>query len=143
MKKQFLIFILLLVFGQLLYAQAFDTITYSHLVKADKDEFITYAKSVGLTTVIDTVSQSLIAKRKGCLYIKPFGDKNNNEYYGLVLIVSTLSKENNKLILKNAIEEPTKKGTWNDTEYLYMEWDSENTMSNEMWYKVLVYKKKK
>ena len=142
MIKHFFIFILCTVFSQFLYAQAFDTTIYFRLVEANKDEFIKYAPSVGLTIVIDTVSQSVIAKRKGCLYIKPYGDKNNNEYYDLALIVSTLSKENNKLILKNAVEDPAKKGTWNDRSYLYMEWDSENTMSNEMWYKVVVYRKK-
>jgi len=142
MKKQFSIFILLIFSGLVLHAQAFDTTTYIHLVNADKDEFVTYAKSVGLTTEIDTASQSLFAKTKGCLYMKPLGNKNNNEYYDLVLIVSTLDKENNKLILKNAIENPNKKGTWTDDKYLYMEWDLENPISKEMWYKVLVYKKK-
>jgi hypothetical protein len=143
MIKQFSIFILLIFFGQLLHAQTFDTTTYFHLVNADKDKFITYAKSVGLTTEIDTASQSLFAKTKGCLYVKPLGDKNNNANYDLVLIVSTLNKENNKLILKNAIENPNKKGTWTDDKHLYIEWDLENPMSKEMWYKVLVYKKKK
>ena len=142
MAKHLFIFIVCTVFTQFLYAQAFDTTTYSHLVEANKDEFIQYARSAGLTIVIDTVSQSVIAKRKGCLYIKPYGDKNNNEYYNLALMVSTLNKENNNLILKNALEDPAKKGTWNDSRYLYMEWDAENTMSNEMWYKVAVYKKK-
>jgi hypothetical protein len=60
-----------------------------------------------------------------------------------VLIVSTLNKENNKLIFKKAIENPNKKGTWTDDKYLYREWDLENPVSKEMWYKVLVYKKKK
>ena len=142
MAKHLFIFIVCTVFTQFLYAQAFDTTTYSHLVEANKDEFIQYARSAGLTIVIDTLSQSVIAKRKGCLYIKPYGDKNNNEYYNLALMVSTLNKENNNLILKNALEDPAKKGTWNDSRYLYMEWDAENTMSNEMWYKVLVYRKK-
>ena len=142
MAKHLFIFIVCTVFTQFLYAQAFDTTTYSHLVEANKDEFIQYARSAGLTIVIDTLSQSVIAKRKGCLYIKPYGDKNNNEYYNLALMVSTLNKENNNLILKNALEDPAKKGTWNDSRYLYMEWDAENTMSNEMWYKVAVYKKK-
>lgn len=98
MTKRFSIFILLVFFGQLLQAQTFDTTTYFQLVNADKDKFITYAKSVGLTIDIDTASQSLFAKTKGCLYVKPWGDKNNNEHYDLVLIVSTLNKENNKLI---------------------------------------------
>ena len=129
--------------GQSLFAQTFDTTTYSHLVKADKDEFISFAKSVGLTTVTDTASQTLFAKTQGCLYAKPLGDKNNNEFYDLVLIVSTLDKKNNKLILKNAAESSEKKGTWTDNQYLYMEWDLENPASKEMWYKVIVYKKKK
>jgi len=143
MKRPFLLVILFVFWGHFTNAQTFDVTTYSHLVKADQNEFIRYAKSVGLTTDIDTISQSLFAKTKGCLYTKPLGDKNNNEYYDLVLIVSTLDKENNKLILKNAKENPQKKGTWTDNEYLYMEWDSENPISKDMWYKVLVYKRKK
>lgn len=142
MGKQFFISIALTVFGHFLFAQAFDTTTYTHLLNADRNAFIKYAGSVGLTIVVDTVSQSIIAKRKGCIYIKPYSDKNNNEYYDLALIVSTLHKENNKLILKNAAEDPAKKGTWNDSKYLYIEWDAENTMSDEMWYKVVVYRKK-
>ena len=142
MKKMFF-FISLTCCIHFTNAQSFDTTTYSHLVKADKNEFIRYARSAGLATEIDTTSQSLFAKTKGCLYTKPLGDKNNNEYYDLVLIVSTLDKANNKLILKNAKENPERKGTWTDNEYLYMEWDSENPISKETWYKVLVYKRKK
>jgi hypothetical protein len=142
MGRQFFISIVFTLFGHFVFAQAFDTTTYLHLVNADKNEFIDYAGSVGLTIAVDTVSQSIIAKRKGCIYLKPYGDKNNNEYYDLALIVSTLNKENNKLILKNAIEDPAKKGTWHDSTYLYVEWDAENTISNEMWYKVVVYRKK-
>ena len=141
-KTLFTLFLVLLV-GQNLFAQTFDTTTYLHLVKADKDEFILYAKAVGLTIATDTASQTLFAKTKGCLYAKPLGDKNNNEYYDLVLIVSTLDKKNNKLILQNAKENSEKKGTWTDSQYLYMEWDLENVYSKEMWYKILVYKKKK
>jgi|ERR1035437_1665812 hypothetical protein len=143
MTKNLLALILFLLFGQLLLAQTFDTTTYSHLVKADKDEFLSYAKSVGMTTDFDTASQSLFAKTKGCLYTKPLGDKNNNEYYDLVLIVSTQNKDNNILILRDAKELPDKKGFWTDNQYLYREWDMENPISKEMWYKVLVYKKKK
>jgi hypothetical protein len=143
MKKQFALFNLLFVFGQILHAQTLDITAYAHLVTADKNEFIGYAKSVGLTTDLDTTSQTVFAKTKGCVYAKPLGDKNNNEYYDLVLIVSTLNKENNKLILKNATGDPNKKGIWNDDKYLYREWDAENPVTKEMWYKVLVYKRKK
>ena len=87
MTKILFTFFLSVFIGQSLFAQTFDTTTYSHLVKADKDEFISYAKPVGLTTVIDTASQTLFAKTKGCLYTKPLSDKNNNEYYDLILIV--------------------------------------------------------
>jgi hypothetical protein len=142
-KKSLLALILVMSFGQFLFAQTFDTTTYSHLVKADKDEFLNYARSVGLTTDYDTASASLFAKTKGCLYTKPLGDKNNNEYYDLVLIVSTQNKENNKLILRDAKEMQDKKGFWIDNLYMYREWDMENPYSKEMWYKVLVYKKKK
>ncbi|MFT3935931.1 MAG: hypothetical protein QM726_20040 [Chitinophagaceae bacterium] len=143
MTKNLLVLSLLMLFGQVLSAQTFDTTTYMHLVQADKEEFVNYAKSIGMTTDFDTASQSLFAKTKGCLYTKPLGDKNNNEYYDLVLIVSTQNKENNKLILRDAKEMQDKKGFWTDTQYLYREWDLENPISKEMWYKVLVYKKKK
>ena len=89
MIKNLLAFISIMLCGQFLFAQTFDTATYFHLVKADKDEFLNYAKSAGMTTDFGTASQSLFAKTKGCLYTKPLGDKNNNEYYDLVLIVST------------------------------------------------------
>lgn len=143
MNKNLFALLLCMVISQMLFAQTIDTTTYSHLVKAGKDEFLSYARSVGLTTEIDTVSQSLFAKTKGCLYVKPLGNQNNNEYYDLVLIVSTQNKENNKLILRNTKENPDKKGFWTDDQYLYREWDMENPASKEMWYKVLVYKKKK
>jgi hypothetical protein len=142
MAKQFLLIILIIFLGQVLTAQSFDTTTYAHLLRAGKDEFVAYANATGLTTNIDTTAQLLFAKTGGCIYVKPLDDKSNNEYYDLVLIVSTLNKENNKLILKNAKEYPQKKGTWTDDEYLYLEWDLENPISKEMWYKVLVYKKK-
>ena len=58
MKKQFALFNLLFVFGQILHAQTLDITTYAHLVTADKNEFIVYAKSVGLTTDLDTTSQT-------------------------------------------------------------------------------------
>jgi hypothetical protein len=143
MTKNLLALVSFVFLGQILFAQTFDSATYSHLVKADKDEFLSYSESVGMTTDFDTASQSLFAKAKGCLYTKPLGDKNNNEYYDLVLIVSTQNKENNKLILRDAKELPDKKGFWTDNQYLYREWDMENPISKEMWYKVLVYKKKK
>ncbi len=129
--------------GQVSFAQMIDSTTYLHLRNADKDEFMKYAKSVGLTTDYDTTAQSLFAKKKGCIYTKPADDKNNNEYYDLVLIVSTQNKENNKVILKGATEMTDKKGFWLDGAYLYREWDTENPISKEMWYKVLVYKRKK
>src|SRR5690242_4192836 len=112
MRKQFSLLILLFVFGQILHDQTFDTTTYAHLLIADKDEFIAYAKSVSLTIDFDTTSQTLFAKTNGCIYTKPLSEKNNNEYYDLVLIVSTSNKGNNKLILKNATADPNKKGTW-------------------------------
>lgn len=142
MKKTFLSLLLLLFVGQHLIAQTFDITTFSHLVNADKDEFISYAKSVGLTTDFDATSQTLFATKKGCVYGKPLSDKNNNEYYDLVLVVSTLDKENNRLVLKNAKENSEKKGIWTDNQYLYREWDMENPETKEMWYKIFVYKKK-
>ncbi|MBB4800047.1 hypothetical protein HNP37_000086 [Flavobacterium nitrogenifigens] len=139
--KTFITFIII-VFAQNFYSQSFDKKTYEKLLKSDKIEFVEYAKSVGLTIETDSISESIFAKRKGCLYLKPTGTKNDNEYYELALIVSTLNKENNKLILENAKENPETKGVWTDNEYLYREWDMENPISKEMWYKVLIYKRK-
>jgi hypothetical protein len=143
MKRLSLLIILSVFLGQELSAQAFDATVYSHLVRADPNEFIKYAKSVGLTTVFDSTSKTLFANTKGCLYTKPLGDKFTNENYVLVLIVSTLDKENNKLILKNAKENPYKKGNWMDKEYVYFELDWEDPISKEMHYKVFVSKRKK
>jgi hypothetical protein len=141
--KNIFISLLFLSLGNVLCAQTLEVKTYSKLVKADKDDFISFAKSSGFETDFDETSQTLFAATKGCIYAKPIGEKNNNEYFDLVLIVSTLDKENNKLILKNAIENTEKKGTWTDDKYLYKEWDMENPNTKEVWYKVLVYKKKK
>lgn len=143
MNRYLLVLMIAVLMGQATVAQTVDSATYLHLRSADKDEFISYAKKVGLATEYDTASQSLFAKTKGCIYSKPLGDKNNNEYYDLVLIVSTQNKENNKILLKGATEMTDKKGFWIDEAYLYREWDLENPISKEMWYKVLVYRKKK
>ncbi|CAM4152941.1 MULTISPECIES: hypothetical protein [Flavobacterium] len=140
MKIQTSITIILIVLVQNLYSQTFDKPTYERLLKSDKIEFVKYAKSVGLTIETDSISESIFAKKAGCLFIKPTGTKNDNQYYQLDLIVSTQNKENNKIILENAKENPEKKGVWTDNEYLYREWDMENPMSKEMWYKILIYK---
>jgi hypothetical protein len=143
MVKQTLLLVISLVLGQSIFAQGFDTTTYRRLLDAGKDDFVSVAKAAGLDTAYDTASQTLFAKTKGCIYTKPLGDKNNNENYDLALIVSTLNKENNKLILANATEAPNKKGTWTDPKHLYLEWDTENPVSKEKWYKVIVYRKKR
>lgn len=75
------------------------------------------------------------------MFIKPTGSKNDNQYYQLVLIVSTQNKENNKIILENAKENPEKKGVWTENEYLYRELDMENPISKEMCNKILIYKR--
>lgn len=139
---RFIYSILILFLIQNSVAQVFNKADYLHLLKADKSEFIAYAKSVGLTTDMDEASETLFATTKGCVFGKPLGNKNNNEYYDLVLLVSTLDKNNNKLILGKAKESSEKKGTWMDDEYLYIEWDMENPNTKEMWYKILVYKRK-
>ena len=143
MKKTFFTFLLFLFANNYLSAQKFDTKTYSDLVKANKEEFVTIAGAAGLKTDFDETSKVLFAGSKECLYSKPLSDTSNNEYYDLVLIVSTLDKTNNKLILKNAQENAEKKGTWTDSNYLYIEWDMENPQTKEMWHRVLIYKKKK
>ena len=142
MKIKTLITFIIIGFVQNLYSQSLDKITYERLLKSNKIEFVKYAKSVDLTIETDSIAESIFAKKVGCLYIKPTGTKNDNQYYQLVLIVSTQNKENNKIILENAKENPDKKGVWTDNEYLYREWDLENPVSKEMWYKVLVYKRK-
>jgi hypothetical protein len=132
----------IILFAQNLSSQTFDQSTYLKLLKSDKVEFIIYAKSINLIVETDSIAESIFAKKIGCLYVKPTGTTNDNKYYELVLIVSTLNKENNKIILENAIENPEKKGIWTDKEYLYREWDLENPITKEMWYKVIIYKKK-
>ncbi|WJS96507.1 hypothetical protein NYQ10_08595 [Flavobacterium johnsoniae] len=133
---------IIIVFAQNLHSQSFDKKTYEKLLKLDKVEFVKYAESVGLRIEIDSISESIFAQSKGCLYIKPTGNKNDNQYYKLALIISTQNKENNKIILESARENPETKGVWTDNEYLYREWDMENPISKEMWYKVLIYKRK-
>ena len=142
MKSKTVITIIIIVFVQNLYSQSIDKKTYEKLLKADKIEFVKYAKKVDLTIETDSISEFIYAKKVGCIYIKPTGTKNDNQYYQLVLIVSTQNKENNKIILENVKEDPDKKGMWTDNEYLYREWDLENPISKEMWYKILVYKRK-
>ncbi len=142
MKIKTLITVMLIVFFQNLYSQTLDKTTYEQLLKSDKIEFVKISKSVGLKIETDSISESIFAKKAGCLFIKPTGTKNDNQYYQLVLIISTQNKENNKIILESAKENPEKKGVWTDNEYLYREWDMENPMSKEMWYKILIYKKK-
>ena len=134
-------FFILFFSTQFSFAQAFDKLTYLKLLKANKEEFVTYAKSSGFTTELDRTSQTIFARKKGCVYGKSLGDKNNNESYDLIMFVSTLDKNNNKLILKNA-KETEEKGTWIEGKYLYIEWEMQNPISNEMWYKVLIYRKK-
>ncbi|MFC4816793.1 hypothetical protein [Flavobacterium sp. GCM10023249] len=143
MKKYLLPIVLIFFIAQNLAAQGFNKTHYLSLIKVDKNEFVTYAESVGMITEMDEISETLFARTKGCVFGKPLGTKNNNASYDLVLLVSTLDKSNNKLILDKAKEIPEKKGTWIDDEYLYIEWDMENPNTKEMWYKILVYKRKK
>jgi len=101
MKIQTLITFIIIAFFQNLYSQKFDKKTFEKLLKSDKTEFVQYAKSIGLIVETDSISESIFAKTKGCLYIKPTGTKNNNQYYELSLVVSTQNKDNNKIILEN------------------------------------------
>ena len=141
MKIRLFILVLLLVGGQISHAQKIDTVIYEHLLHSDKIEFTSYAQSVGLKTDFDSLSNTLFAKTKGILFSKPLGDKGN-EYFVLEMIVSTLDKANNRLIIKDAKPVEGKQKTWSDTGYWYIEWDLENPVSKEMWYKVLVYRRK-
>lgn len=141
-KMKTLITVILIVFLQNLYSQTFDKTIYEKLLKSDKIEFVKHAKSVSLTIETDSISESIFAKKADCLFIKPTGSKNDNQYYQLVLIVSTQNKENNKIILENAKENPEKKGVWTENEYLYRELDMENPISKEMWNRILIYKRK-
>src|SRR6187402_2115658 len=110
MKIKTLVTLITIVFVQNSYSQSFDKATYERLVKSDKIEFVKYAKSVDLTIETDSMSESIFAKKEGCLYIKPSRTKNDNKYYQLVLIVSTQNRENNKIILENAKDNENKKG---------------------------------
>lgn len=141
MNRRILLIIVLGFVGLVSFGQKFDSTIYLHLLKSDKTEFISYAKSVNMTIDFDSTSNTLFAKTKGILFSKPLKEEGNN-YYSLSLIVSTLDKENNKTILKNANPVEGKKNTWIDNSYLYVEWDTENPYSKEMWYKVLIYSKK-
>jgi len=141
-KIERLITVITIVLVQNLYSQTFDKQTYKKLLKSDKIGFVEHAKSIGLTVETDSISESIFAKKADCLFIKPTGSKNDNSFYQLVLIVSTKNKENSKIILENAKENPENKGIWTDAEYLYKEWDMENPISKELWYKILIYKKK-
>jgi len=135
------VFLLFFAGGTISHAQKIDTVIYGHLLHSDKIEFTRYARSVGLKTDFDSLSNTLFAKTKGILFAKPLGDKGN-EYYVLEMIVSTLDKANNKIIIKDAKPVEGKQKTWSDNKYLFIEWDLENPVSKEMWYKVLVYRRK-
>ncbi len=140
--SRILITTILLFCSLVISAQTLNEANYSRLLKSNVEEFISYAKSENFTTSIDSQVHMAFATKKGFVYGKPIDNSNDNDYYQLVLLISTLNKENNKLILKNAVENTDKKGIWTDDQYLYREWDLENPESKEMWYKVIIYKKK-
>ena len=129
------------IFNQLAFGQKLDRNIYFNFVKADSSEFIKYAQQIGFTTEYDITSKVLFAKTKGFVFGKPLAETGNASYV-LTLVVSTLDKENNKIILQNAKPVESKKDTWIDDKYLYIEWDLENPISKEMWYKVLIYRHK-
>jgi hypothetical protein len=141
MKNHRLIYLSFLLFGQIAFGQKLDSTIYLTLLKADKEAFTNYAKSVGLTVELDSLSNTLFAKTKGILFSKPLADKGN-DYYALNMMVSTLNKDNSESIVKNAQPVEGKKNTWIDDNYLYITWDLENPVSKEMWFRVLVYKRK-
>lgn len=136
MTKYFLI--IFLFFGLQSFGQTLDTIIYRQLFESKYVDFIDIAKSHGYSTSIDTVNNFLTAKTNGVIFFKEKPDTGTTEYR-LDMIVSTLNKENNKLILKNAKLIDEKANMWQDDKYLYREWDVENVYTKVMWYKVLVY----
>jgi hypothetical protein len=139
MVNRILVALLLLIFRQVSYAQIIDTTVYKHLLHADKIEFKRYAESVGLQTNFDSLSNMLFAKKPGLVYGKPLIE--GSQSYVLEMIVSTQDKANNKSVIQDAKPVEGKPGTWYSNDYLYMEWDLENPISKEMWYKVLIYKR--
>ena len=143
MKNQLWLFTSIMLAIDISQAQTIDTTLCFSLIKSDPTEFIQYTKSAGFKVDTEATTQMLFAKRKGVLYAKPLDNKNDNANYKLQLVISTLNKENSSLILRNAKELDTKNDIhiWVDNEYMYYELSMMNPISNELWYKIMVYKK--
>ena len=109
MKVKILFILSFVLYGQISYGQKLDTTVYLNFLRVDKIEFVTYAKSIGYKTSYDSTTNSLFAGVHGILFTKPVADTGNEDYY-LHLIVSTLDKGNNKLILKNTKKYLDKEG---------------------------------
>jgi hypothetical protein len=128
-------------FGQKINAKL-DSKVYEQLLKTDPTEFIAVGKSLGLTTDFDSVSNTCFVKKKGILLSKSMNADTSAAAYVLHMMVSTLDKSNNKLILKSAKPVPGKANTWIDANYVYLEWNAENPVTKEMWYRVFIYKQR-
>jgi len=97
--------------------QQIDTTIYRHLLEANHQEFINYSKSIGLETSVDSMTNLLTAKKKGMIFFKQISDTSKTEYK-LEMIVSSLDKENNKTILRNAKIIDSKADMWRRKIYL-------------------------
>lgn len=136
------VFLTLLFSFQAILAQTFDSTSYLHLLLADRNEFISYSKSVGLTTRIDTSMSSVVAKDNNCVYIKPLKEKDNNsKMYDLVMVISTPDRTKNRFILRNAKVMTDLKNAWTDDNYLYMESEDKDS-AKDVWYRIVIMKKK-
>ena len=122
-------------------AQKFNRKNYLDLMDADSTSFVEYAQQKGFVTNYDLKSKSLFAKSKGFVFTKPLVE-NGNEAYTLTLIISTISKQNNRVILKDAKPLTGKKDMWSDDSYVYLEWEKQDPISKQTWYRVFVYKRK-
>lgn len=133
-------------FSQMAFSQKLNTKLdlkiYRKLLKADKADFVKVGESLGLSTDFDSLSNIRFLQKQGFLFSKPMGEDTSASVYALHMLVSTLDKNNNKLILKSAKPVPDKANTWMDSNYLYVEWDAENPVSKEVWYRIVIYKKR-
>ena len=121
-------------------AQEVNMEVVQKLMASDSLGFVNTAQSSGLVITYDFLSRSLFAKSRGILYAKPLAEQGN-EQYRLRLIVSTLDKKNNSIVIGNAKKVEGQQATWLSDTNLYIEWDLENPISKEMWFKVLIYEK--
>jgi hypothetical protein len=131
----------LLLMWDMASAQKINRKNYLDLMDADSTNFVEYAQEIGFVTNYDVKSKSIFAKSKGYVFTKPLAE-NGNEAYALILVISTLSKQNNRVIIKDAKPITGKKDMWGDDSHVYLEWEKQDPVSKQTWYRVFVYKHK-